>query len=444
VATVTTEAFRQAASAIKAGRKDEARRLLDAFLRDDPENEQGWLWRAAVCEERSEAIRTLERVLKINPENKQALMALEGYHRQAQQSEQHPSNGQNGSANTAATLASMFGGRPNSDGASQNAGFNGFNTGNPGAGSNSGFSKPNNGGFATPSFGNRPNAANSATASVSSSPAISAPAQSAQAQSAQAQSAQAQSAPAQSAPAQPVQATAHRADSRPNPAWRCPLCAFTASQKQAVCGGCRAVVDLDDLDAIAKNSNVDERQIASIMQNAMAQLRGKHSADTYLTLTLGYLNLKASHEALPFLEVLAKHFPTNGKFTGALAKLKARKLILAVDDSPTIRKILSLTLERAQYRVSLAGSGQEAVTKAQSLQPDLVLLDITMPGMDGYQVCKELRAIAKFKQTPIVMLSGKDGFFDKVKGKMAGATTYITKPFDPAALVQTIGTVVKA
>ena len=111
-----------------------------------------------------------------------------------------------------------------------------------------------------------------------------------------------------------------------------------------------------------------------------------------------------------------------------------RRIILVVDDSPTIQKVVSVTLEAHGHEVVTASDGMEALAKLRTLKPDLVLLDITMPHMDGYQLCRILRSNDLTKQVPIVMLSGKDGLFDKMRGRMAGAATYITKPFAPSAL----------
>jgi twitching motility two-component system response regulator PilG len=112
----------------------------------------------------------------------------------------------------------------------------------------------------------------------------------------------------------------------------------------------------------------------------------------------------------------------------------SRRIILVVDDSPTIQKVVSVTLEAHGHEVVTASDGMEALAKLRTLRPDLVLLDITMPHMDGYQLCRILRSNELTKQVPIVMLSGKDGLFDKMRGRMAGAATYITKPFAPSAL----------
>lgn len=110
--------------------------------------------------------------------------------------------------------------------------------------------------------------------------------------------------------------------------------------------------------------------------------------------------------------------------------------VLIVDDSPTIRKLVAMTLERVGHRVVAAGDGREAIDRLREHGiPDLILLDITMPGMDGYELCGLLRQNRDTARVPIVMLSGKDGFFSKLRGQMAGSTDYITKPFQPEKLV---------
>lgn len=113
-------------------------------------------------------------------------------------------------------------------------------------------------------------------------------------------------------------------------------------------------------------------------------------------------------------------------------------VVLVVDDSPTVRKIVQLTLQRERIRVVTAGDGLSALAAVSDEQPDLILLDIMLPRMDGYNICQVLRRNLAYRDTPIIMLSGKDGIFDKMRGKLAGSTDYITKPFDSAELAQTV------
>ncbi|MCC6327930.1 MAG: response regulator [Acidobacteria bacterium] len=114
------------------------------------------------------------------------------------------------------------------------------------------------------------------------------------------------------------------------------------------------------------------------------------------------------------------------------------KTILVVDDSPTVRKLIAGKLEKSGHEVHCCGDGIEAMSQLSTLRPDLILLDITMPRMDGYQVCKLIRGDVATKDTPVVMISGKDGFFDKVRGRMAGCSGYITKPFGPETLMKAV------
>ena len=109
-----------------------------------------------------------------------------------------------------------------------------------------------------------------------------------------------------------------------------------------------------------------------------------------------------------------------------------------VDDSATVRKLIAGKLEKCGHEVYCAADGVEALEQLDSAVPDLILLDITMPRMDGYQVCKVIRSKESTKDIPVVMISGKDGFFDKVRGRMAGTTGYITKPFGPETLMKAV------
>ncbi|HEX6817722.1 MAG TPA: response regulator [Ktedonobacterales bacterium] len=113
-------------------------------------------------------------------------------------------------------------------------------------------------------------------------------------------------------------------------------------------------------------------------------------------------------------------------------------VVLVVDDSPTVRKIVQLTLQREHIRVVTAGDGLSALAAVADEQPDLILLDIMLPRMDGYNICQVVRRNMAYRDMPIIMLSGKDGLFDKMRGKLAGSTEYITKPFDSTELVQTV------
>lgn len=116
---------------------------------------------------------------------------------------------------------------------------------------------------------------------------------------------------------------------------------------------------------------------------------------------------------------------------------------LVVDDSAAIRKQLELELRDAQIRADFAETGEEALEKSAQKQYDLVFLDIILPGIDGYEVCRQMRGRKNMKKTPIIMLSGKTSPLDEVKGVIAGASTYLTKPVKHEQFQQTLKRVSK-
>lgn len=110
------------------------------------------------------------------------------------------------------------------------------------------------------------------------------------------------------------------------------------------------------------------------------------------------------------------------------------KKILVCDDEPYILMALTDAVEMEGYDCVTAINGKEALQKAREEHPDLILLDIMMPFMDGYEVCRELRADASTRDIPVVMLTAKSQQVDIQKGKDVGADDYITKPFRPSTL----------
>lgn len=119
-------------------------------------------------------------------------------------------------------------------------------------------------------------------------------------------------------------------------------------------------------------------------------------------------------------------------------KTEKKKKILVVDDEPHIVNLVRLTLSGQKYEVYSAYSGQEALRLSKQINPDLVILDIMMPNMDGYQVCEELRKDKKTANTPIMILSAKSQLVDKFKSINVGADDYIVKPFDPEELMKRV------
>jgi twitching motility two-component system response regulator PilG len=114
-------------------------------------------------------------------------------------------------------------------------------------------------------------------------------------------------------------------------------------------------------------------------------------------------------------------------------------MVLVVDDSSTMRRLMDITLSQLDMQVEFADCAQDALTLLKSRRYDLVFLDVVLPDMDGYRVCKIIKGDKLTKLTPVIMLTSRDTTFDKVRGKMSGANTYLTKPLDRSVLLQEIG-----
>jgi twitching motility two-component system response regulator PilG len=112
--------------------------------------------------------------------------------------------------------------------------------------------------------------------------------------------------------------------------------------------------------------------------------------------------------------------------------------VLVIDDSNTIRRSAEIFLKQGGYDVLLAEDGFDALAKVNDYEPNLIFCDILMPRLDGYQTCAIIKRNAKFASVPVVMLSSKDGVFDKARGRMVGSQDYLTKPFTKDQLLQTV------
>ena len=112
--------------------------------------------------------------------------------------------------------------------------------------------------------------------------------------------------------------------------------------------------------------------------------------------------------------------------------------VLVVDDSNTIRRSAEIFLKQGGHEVLLADDGFDALAKVNDYQPQLIFCDILMPRLDGYQTCAIIKRNPRFTHTPVVMLSSKDGVFDKARGRMVGSQDYLTKPFTKDQLLQAV------
>jgi twitching motility two-component system response regulator PilG len=247
-------------------------------------------------------------------------------------------------------------------------------------------------------------------------------------------------------------------DNTPQAKVACRFCRYENFERDFRCRGCGAVVTLGHFAQTLSNELNDEQGMFNFIEALQSKAAGSElSAEEYFNLGLAYLNLRNAKKAVGNFEQVLALEPDNQKYseqiTAFFEYLKEKmpevlgsnvshtgKTIMVVDDSPTVRKLIMGKLEKHGHRVIAAVDGMDALSKINEDVPDLILLDVTMPRLDGYQLCKLVKNNAKTKHVPVVMISGKDGFFDKVRGRMAGSTAYITKPFGPETLLQTVDT----
>lgn len=236
----------------------------------------------------------------------------------------------------------------------------------------------------------------------------------------------------------------------------CPYCSAENDPQAIACNSCFAVLTLSDLELLLSNQSADTAVLRRAVEN-LEHERGSRdlTGEELITLGIGHLNLRNFRFGYDNLYEASQLDPSNVVLASHVNSLLIRleeikeqeknresqvkgKTILVVDDSPTVRKLISGKLEKCGHNVICSENGVEAMNVIAECVPDLVLLDITMPRMDGYQVCKLIRAKEETANVPVVMISGKDGFFDKVRGRMAGTSGYITKPFGPETLMRAV------
>jgi twitching motility two-component system response regulator PilG len=112
--------------------------------------------------------------------------------------------------------------------------------------------------------------------------------------------------------------------------------------------------------------------------------------------------------------------------------------VLVIDDSNTIRRSAEMFLRQAGFEVILAEDGFDALAKISDHQPQVIFVDIMMPRLDGYQTCALIKQNPLLSSTPVIMLSSKDGVFDRARGRLAGSDRYLTKPFTKQGLIDTV------
>lgn len=233
----------------------------------------------------------------------------------------------------------------------------------------------------------------------------------------------------------------------PRAARRCPLCrgvGFTGER----CSWCRALFSFADLKGLMRNAEVDRDLVGAGVRRLESLPGGSDNFDVQLALGLGLLNLGRVDDAIPPLDQASQLRPSDALVAAQVEVLKLwrrgaakaprpvlRGSVLVVDDSPTVLKLVASSLEPHGFQVVTAAAGLEALARLREARPDLVLLDINLPGMDGYQICKLIKADPQLGKVPVVFLSGRGGLFDRMRGRLAGSSEHVQKPFEPQALL---------
>lgn len=245
--------------------------------------------------------------------------------------------------------------------------------------------------------------------------------------------------------------------------WTCPLCEAPHRDPVEKCPNCKAVVTLNHPQAFDAPTGATEALMSRAITRLAPLAEKAPGGPEAFYLGLAHLNVGRPAEAIKLFNAaatrpdadanwknqvhkLATHWRTASANNRPAAKADtpdAPPLVMVVDDSATVRKLVTVALQGAGYRVfSLADGLQVAEGLKANGPPALAILDINMPGLDGFQVCTLLRETPETAKVPIVFLTGKDGFFNKLRGKWAGAAEYLTKPFQPKALVEVVNKIV--
>ncbi len=249
---------------------------------------------------------------------------------------------------------------------------------------------------------------------------------------------------------------------------RCPFCWTPLDRKSRQCYYCSSKLSI----AGALKDNTLEKVNSTYLIDAVTRYTDVVAREDNLKavyyLSLANCNLDKVDEAMDLLNEVSRTNPDN-KFlsdqlnlvinhvatrlnkyehsqgvqaeivkSSSAAEDTNKKKILVVEDSPTTRKVVVLTLKQKGYLLVEAKDGLEALSKINDERPDLVLLDIILPKMDGYRILSIIKKTPELKDTPVILLTSKDGLVDKVKGRLAGSTAYLTKPFEPSDLIQTV------
>ncbi len=244
---------------------------------------------------------------------------------------------------------------------------------------------------------------------------------------------------------------------------RCPFCWFLLDAKIINCPSCGSFLTVSET-FLACTKHADKEILKSAAGRYKRVLENdSKNFDAQYNLGLAYINQELWDDGVSHLSSAAKLSPDNKFLSEQLNCLlkyiasgdpfvskrrdsavdtqgqktaNREKTVLVVEDSSTTRAVVKTTLGQRGYRVIEAVDGLEALSKLSGIKPDLILLDIILPKMDGYQILAAIKKKQALKDIPVIMLTAKDKVMDKVKGKLAGSREYLTKPFDPDELLE--------
>ncbi|MBT8356193.1 MAG: response regulator [Deltaproteobacteria bacterium] len=249
---------------------------------------------------------------------------------------------------------------------------------------------------------------------------------------------------------------------------RCPFCWCPMDIKNLKCRYCQTYRHFNE-QIFTTPKSPNNKILTQAVSRYVKVIDREENPMAHFYLGMAYLNLGQWEKGLDHLHKTVKLAPSIPIYSDQLRKLMAhlasrkstcedqnnkketestsdddtlvgrsKNKILVVEDSPTTRKIITITLSQNGYDAIEARDGLEALSRLNEASPDLILLDIILPKMDGYKVLSIIKESPEFKDIPVIMLTSKDGFLNKAKGKFSGSNAYLTKPFDPGVLIETI------
>ncbi len=246
---------------------------------------------------------------------------------------------------------------------------------------------------------------------------------------------------------------------------RCPFCWSVIEAGSVSCPACMAflIVRRDAL-ARVKYARVEELE-ASVQRYARVLGREKNNLSALYYLGVAMLNLENWTEGVDYLSKAARLAPEDpffaeqlntaltylaalsragsNKRVGKTRSASGERTILVVESNATTRMVITAALKGRGRRVLEAEDGIEALNILKRKRPDLIVMDVMLPEMDGYQILNYVKRNKALKSTPVVVVTAKDAFFDKLRGRLAGSAKYLTKPFDPEKLVDVVNEFLK-